>query len=101
MSNENENNLFLPWEVIPSDKHHGQYITNQLGETTCDFYFISPSKLKYEFDYAKENSEFVVKAVNNHKKLVEALEYCLPKLHRQATNKHDLNKLKTLLKELK
>lgn len=33
-----ENNLNLPWRVVPADKHHGVYIEDNTGETVAGLY---------------------------------------------------------------
>ena len=51
-----------PWEI------------NQYDEK---FYTIDSADKGVGEAYSKENAEFIVRAVNNHERLVEALEFCL------------------------
>jgi hypothetical protein len=74
----------LPYELVESTEHHGPYVCTSYGTTVCDFYAMSdpsaPSvrnggaSRPIHFTDAAEHAAFIVRAVNAHGALVEALE---------------------------
>lgn len=75
-----------PWEYVASTEHHGPYVTASYGGDICDCYCMSnPSALSvrnggnsypihHQGEQADANAQFIVRAVNSHAALVEALK---------------------------
>lgn len=77
----------LPWEVVESNEHHGAYIVPAYGGDVCDLYAMSNptaasvrnggNSYPVHFDNSAGNAELIVRAVNAHSALVEALARAL------------------------
>ena len=73
-----------PWEVVEANENHGAYVVNVFGGDVCDLYAMSnPSAWSVSnggdsravpFLDADANARLIVKAVNSHDALVEALK---------------------------
>lgn len=64
-----------PWQAIVDGDL--VYIDNDAGNNICDLYHITAGGFTHTKQNAEANAAFIVKAVNNHYSLKEALELML------------------------
>lgn len=86
-----------PWDYVPSTEHHGPYITSEFGSTICDCYVMShpgePSTanggkskpILFLHEMADPNAVLIVRAVNAHDALVDALTAACETLEKDAS----------------